>query len=58
MATLVAIYDLWLLNGQGTLQATDDEGFIQRAGQFVINDVAAVPVDDNERYMKPFFIRM
>ncbi len=54
MAALVTVDDFRIVSAQGSLQATEDEGFIQGARKFIVNDVAAEPVNDDEQIHEAF----
>lgn len=54
MTALVRIDDFRFLPGQSPCQAIKDKGFVQGAGQFVIDDIAAVPVNDDKQVHEAF----
>lgn len=54
MATLITVDDFRFETSQGSLQAVQDKGFIESARQFIINNVPAEPVDDDEQVHKAF----
>jgi len=58
MSTLVAIDDFGSAIAQSPFQTLQDKGLLQGVGELKINDFSAVPVNDDDRYIKPFSIRM
>jgi hypothetical protein len=54
LAPLIAVDDFRLVATQGALQAVQDERFIKGAGQLVVNDVPAEPIDDDKQIHEAF----
>jgi hypothetical protein len=54
VAALIAVHDFWFLCCKRPFEACQNKRFVNRTGQFVIDDFAAVPVDDDEQIHESF----
>jgi hypothetical protein len=54
MAALIRIYYLWLSATERSFEATHNERFFQAVTDFIINDLTAVPINDDKQVHEPF----
>lgn len=54
MSALVRVDDFRFLTRQSSFQAVEYKGFIECAGQFIVDDIATVPVNNDEQIHEAF----